>query len=75
MTVHSTDHRPGLALVLFVADTEEDVLVLGRVPGVESLAHLEIAVSMPLIICRGLGGHPGTATSTGTTLDTRPQLA
>jgi hypothetical protein len=36
---------------------------------------LEMAVRMPLKICRGLGGHPGTATSTGITLDTRPQLA
>ena len=36
---------------------------------------LEMAVRMPLKICRGLGGHPGTATSTGITFDTRPQLA
>jgi hypothetical protein len=36
---------------------------------------LETAVRMPLRIRRGLGGHPGTATSTGMTLDTRPQLA
>ncbi len=36
---------------------------------------LEMAVRMPLRICRGLGGHPGTATSTGITLDTRPKLA
>jgi hypothetical protein len=36
---------------------------------------LVIAVRMPLKIRRGLGGHPGTATSTGITFDTRPQLA
>jgi hypothetical protein len=35
----------------------------------------EMAVRMPLKIWRGLGGQPGTATSTGITLDTRPQLA
>ena len=34
-----------------------------------------IAVSMPCMIANGVGGHPGTATSTGITFDTRPQLA
>ena len=34
-----------------------------------------IAASMPCISATGVGGQPGTATSTGTTLDTRPQLA
>ena len=36
---------------------------------------LEIAVRMPARICRGLGGQPGTVTSTGMTFDTRPRLA
>ena len=36
---------------------------------------LEIAVRMPARIWRGLGGQPGTVTSTGMTFDTRPRLA
>lgn len=36
---------------------------------------LETAVRMPARICRGLGGQPGTVTSTGMTFATRPQLA
>ncbi len=36
---------------------------------------VEIAVSIPCMIANGVGGHPGTATSTGITFDTRPQLA
>lgn len=35
----------------------------------------EIAVRIPVRICRGLGGQPGTATSTGITFDTRPHVA
>ena len=34
-----------------------------------------IAVSIPCMIANGVGGQPGTATSTGITFDTRPQLA
>ncbi len=34
-----------------------------------------IAVNIPRMIAYGVGGQPGTATSTGITLDTRPQLA
>ena len=34
-----------------------------------------IAVSIPCMIASGVGGQPGTATSTGITFDTRPQLA
>ena len=34
-----------------------------------------IAVNMPCMIANGAGGQPGTATSTGITFDTRPQLA
>ena len=47
---------------------------LGCTPD-DSTTLLEIAVKMPLNISRGFGGHPGTATSTGSTLETRPQLA
>jgi len=47
---------------------------LGRKP-YDWTTLLEIAVKMPLNISRGFGGHPGTATSTGSTLETRPQLA
>jgi hypothetical protein len=36
---------------------------------------MAIAVSIPCMIASGVGGHPGTATSTGMTFDTRPQLA
>jgi hypothetical protein len=36
---------------------------------------LVIAVNIPPRICRGLGGHPGTATSTGITVETRPHVA
>jgi hypothetical protein len=35
----------------------------------------ERAARMPARIRVGLGGQPGTATSTGMTFDTRPQLA
>ena len=34
-----------------------------------------IAVKIPCMIASGVGGQPGTATSTGITFDTRPQLA
>ena len=34
-----------------------------------------IAVNIPCISATGVGGHPGTATSTGITFDTRPRLA
>jgi hypothetical protein len=34
-----------------------------------------IAVKIPCISAVGVGGQPGTATSTGITFDTRPQLA
>jgi hypothetical protein len=34
-----------------------------------------IAVRMPCMIAVGVGGQPGTATSTGMTFDTLPQLA
>ena len=36
---------------------------------------IDIAVRMPARIAVGLGGQPGTATSTGITFDTRPRLA
>src|SRR5512139_8186 len=38
-------------------------------------APAEIAVRMPCMSATGVGGQPGTATSTGMTLATRPQLA
>lgn len=34
-----------------------------------------IAVRMPCMIRAGLGGQPGTATSTGMMLETRPRVA
>ena len=36
---------------------------------------IEIAVSIPCMIASGVGGQPGTATSTGITFETRPRLA
>ena len=50
-----------------------EVFVPGAVLGI--LGALAMAVRIPCMIATGVGGHPGTATSTGITFDTRPQLA
>lgn len=41
----------------------------------ESYPPIAMAVSIPRMMASGEGGQPGTATSTGMTLETRPQLA